>query len=178
MHVNIRQETPKDYQIVEKVVESAFRNEEFSDQTEHILVSNLRKSSAFISELSIVAELDDKIVGHILVTRININDTHNSFESLALAPVSVDPNYQSRGIGGQLIIAAHNKAKALGYKSIILVGHADYYPRFGYRKLSTYNISLPFSAPDENCLAIELTKGALKKINGQVKYDDAFGRFE
>ena len=135
MKINIRQETPNDYPMVAKVVETAFRNDPFGDHTEHLLVARLRKSAAFIPELSLVAEQESKIVGHVLLTKIKIINDKASSDSLALAPVSVSPEYQRQGIGSQLIRAAHQKAKELGFKSIVLLGHADYYPRFGYVKV-------------------------------------------
>lgn len=168
------QESLVDYLEVEQVVEKAFENEEISDHKEHLLVRHLRESDAFIPELSIVAKRDEKIVGHILLTRIAIFNSDNEFESLALAPVSVLPSYQRKGLGGKLILEAHSRAKALGYKSIILLGHADYYPRFGYKKASLFDISIPFEVADENCMAIELVEGGLDGVHGMVKYPKEF----
>lgn len=170
----IRQEQVQDYEKVFKVVEAAFKNVKYSDQSEPFLVNRLRQSDAFIPELSLVAIIDDKIVGHILLTKITIKDTENSFPSLALAPVSVLPKYQGQGIGSQLINAAHKKAKALGHQSIILLGHENYYPRFGYRPTAGFDINLPFEAPKENCMAIELIENALQNVSGTVVYPKAF----
>ncbi|MEL6865570.1 MAG: N-acetyltransferase, partial [Bacteroidota bacterium] len=97
-----------------------------------------------------------------------------AFSSLALAPVSVHPDFQGKGIGGQLIEEAHRIARELDYGSIVLLGHADYYPRFGYRPIHQYNIKLPFEAPPENCMVVELKAGALEEVNGEVVYDAAF----
>ncbi|MEZ4885384.1 MAG: N-acetyltransferase [Chitinophagales bacterium] len=174
MNILIRQENPADYQAVFEVVEAAFRNEVISDQTEQFLVERLRKSDAFVPELSIVAELDGEIVGHILLTKIKITNEVESFDSLALAPVSVVPNFQNKGIGGQLIREAHQRAKNLGFKSIVLLGHENYYPRFGYEWISKYGIELPFNAPQQNCMVMELVEDGLKGVNGMVVYDKAF----
>lgn len=170
----IRQEKKEDFKGVFTLIEKAFEAEELSDHKEQFLVERLRKSNAFIPELSIIAEIDNVIVGHILVTKIRIKNSSNEFESLALAPVSVLPTFQGQGIGSKIIKEVHQKAKSLGYKSIILLGHKDYYPRFGYKKAISYGIQLPFEVPDENCMAIELVDEGLKDINGVVEYPKEF----
>lgn len=174
MNLKIRQEKPEDFAEVNKLVEEAFKEVEFSDQTEHILVERLRKSKAYIPELSIIAKIENEIVGHILLTKININNENNTFVSLGLAPVSVKPKYQNMGIGGKLIMESHKVAIILAYKSIILLGHENYYPKFGYKLTKNYGISLPYDVPEENCMAIELVKDSLKHINGVVEYPNEF----
>lgn len=170
----IRQENKNNYREVFIVIEKAFKHAEFTSNTEQFLVERLRKSNAFIPELSLVAEVDDKIVGHILLTKLKIKNKLNEFDSLALAPVSVLPEYQGKGIGGKLIIESHKKAKELGYNSIILLGHETYYPRFGYKQANQFEIEFPFEAPRKNCMAIELVECALKGVNGIVEYPKEF----
>ena len=172
--LNIRQENVNDYAIVHDLIEKAFRNEEVSDHTEQFLVKRLRTSEAFIPELSLVAEKDDQIIGHILFTKILINDGRNKYDSLALAPVSVLPEYQGQGVGSALIDEGHNIANVQSYKSVILLGHSNYYPRFGYEKTSKYNISLPFEAPEEICMVKSLVDNGLDGISGEVIYPKEF----
>lgn len=174
--ITVRQEEEKDYKQVFDLTEEAFRGMEHSDHQEHFLVEKLRKSEAFIPELSLVAE-DEKetIAGHILFTKIKIVDEEESFDSLALAPVSVKPEFQNQGIGGKLILEGHRIAKELGYESVILIGHGEYYPRFGYKKTSNFGISFPFDIPEENGMALELVKDGLKNKKGVVKYPQEFG---
>ena len=174
MKINIRQENTSDYKTVFKVIEGAFKNEPLSDLKEQILVDKLRKSSAFIPELSLVAEFNDEIVGHILLTKIKIINNNRSLDSLALAPVSVKPEFQNRGFGGKLILESHKIARELGFQSIVLLGHENYYPKFGYELASKYNIKIPFDAPDENCMIIELTENGLKGVSGTVQYSREF----
>jgi predicted N-acetyltransferase YhbS len=174
MALKLRQESSEDFEKVFRIIESAFKNEAYSDNKEQFLVKKLRSSDAFIPELSIVAEDDGKIVGHILLTKIKIKNDQRAFESLALAPVSVMPIYQKKGIGGQLIKEAHKIAKVLGYKSIVLLGHETYYPKFGYELARNYDIKIPFDAADENCMVIELVKDGLKGVNGVVEYAEEF----
>lgn len=166
----IRQEEQKDYKEVYQVVKEAFEKEEYSDKDEHNLVERLRKSQAFIEELSLVAEIEGEIVGHIMFTEIKIG----SHTALALAPVSVSPDQQGLGIGSKLIIRGHEIAKELGYKAVVLLGHEGYYPRFGYKKASDYNIKAPFEVPDENFMVVELIEDGLKDIEGTVEYAREF----
>lgn len=170
----IRQEIPSDYKTVYQLIKHAFENEELSDHKEQELVERLRQSDAFITELSLVAEEDNQILGHILLTKIKIKGNHEETESLALAPVSVLPKHQGRGIGGELIQKAHQIAENLGYQSIVLLGHAQYYPRFGYTEAHAFGISLPFDVPKENAMVLELVKDGLKGVSGVVEYSKAF----
>ncbi|WP_421774152.1 GNAT family N-acetyltransferase [Gracilimonas sp.] len=174
MNITIRRETKTDHSDVFELIKEAFEGEEYSDQTEHLLVERLRNSDAFIPELSLVAELKGEIVGHILFTRILIKSEQQKWESLALAPVTVLPEYQGKGIGGRLIEAGHEAAREEGFASVVLVGHAGYYPRFGYRPCADFGITLPFEIPSENCMAIELEPDALKDVHGLVRYPDEF----
>lgn len=192
-NIYLRKETETDYNNVELLIKKSFEDEDNSDHKEHILVKKLRNSQSFIPELSIVAEynkqpalhhhksllrrhkttskINKQIIGHILLTEIIIGD---EYKSLALAPISVLPEFQRNGIGEKLIRTAHIIAKSLGYNSIILLGHEDYYPRFGYKQLSEFNINLPFAAPKECCMAIELSPNALKGVSGMAKYPKVF----
>ena len=156
MDFNIRQEQIKDYEAVHKVVELAFRDMEDSDHNEPFLVDQLRQTDAFIPELSLVAEVDEEIIGHILMTKVEIVSENKSVTSLGLAPVSVLPEYQNRGIGSALIREAHKRATELGYGSVVLLGHKDYYPRFGYKQAIDSGIEFPFDVPHAYCMAIEL----------------------
>lgn len=174
MKIKIRQENPNDYPKVFKLIEEAFRTMEHSDHKEHFLVERLRKSDAFIPELSLVAEIDNEIVGHILLTKLRIENEFESFESLALAPVSVKPEFQGKGIGSRLITESHTIAKRLGYTSIILLGHESYYPRFGYDSTSKYGITMPFDVPEENCMIVSLSENGLLGVSGEVKYPKEF----
>jgi len=103
MNIMIRQETQNDYGHTEDVVKEAFQDEEHSDHKEQFLVARLRKTDAFIPELSLVAEMNHEIVGHTMLTKLMIEDSEREFDSLALAPVSVLPKYQNQGIGTRLI---------------------------------------------------------------------------
>lgn len=133
MKVEIRKEETRDHQYVFELIEKAFENELYSDHREQFLVEKLRKASTFIPELSLVALYNGLLAGYILLTPIQIVNQQQSFSSLALAPVAVWPSYQNKGIGQMLILNAHQNAIAAGFQSVVLLGHANYYPKFGYR---------------------------------------------
>ncbi|WP_343534726.1 N-acetyltransferase [Pedobacter sp.] len=175
MNIHIRKEESEDFKAVFDLVKDAFEKEEMSDHQEQYLVERLRKSDAFVPELSLVAQIDEKIVGYILLTKIKIIDNERVSEALSLAPIAVLPAYQGKGVGAQLIKYAHEKAKALGFGVVVLLGHENYYPKFGYEMAKKYGIQLPFEVPDENCMVIALTENALQQVKGTVQYPKAFG---
>ncbi|MCI8342139.1 MAG: N-acetyltransferase [Firmicutes bacterium] len=168
--MEIRQEKFDDCDEVCEVVKRAFAGAEHSDGNEHELVAALRNSGSFVPELSLVAVDKGKIVGHILFTKAHVgNETE-----LVLAPLSVLPEHQRKGIGLALMKAGHNAAKELGYGWVIVLGHSKYYPKAGYVPASLHGIEAPFDVPDENFMAVKLCENA-KKIEGVVRYDNAFG---
>lgn len=174
MEITIRQETLSDHPAVFALIQQAFQKEVHSDHREQFLVERLRKADAFIPELSLVAELGKEIVGYVILSKVFIRNAQQESESLALAPVAVLPAYHGKGIGGKLIRAAHVKAHSLGFLSIIILGHPDYYPRFGYKQADQYGIELPFGAPPEYCFAIELESNSLQGVSGMVIYPKPF----
>lgn len=176
MNYTIRQEQKNDYQETEAVIKTAFESAEESDQNEHNLVSKIRKSDAFIPELSLVAvdKGDNQVLGHIILSRIFINSDSKKVESLALAPVSVLPEYQNNGIGKELIKESLDKAKQLEFKSVVVLGHPDYYPKFGFKKASLWQIKAPFEVPDEALMVVELREHSLDNVSGTIEYSDAF----
>ncbi|RAL24456.1 GNAT family N-acetyltransferase [Thermoflavimicrobium daqui] len=175
MKILIRQELTEEYNTTEMIVKRAFLNEVYSDKKEHLLINRIRKSDAFIPELSLVAiDQNKEMVGHILLSKITIVDAEKTVDSLALAPVAVVPEYQKKGIGSQLIHDALKKAKKIGYHSVIVLGHKNYYPKFGFKPASLWNIRAPFEVPDEVFMALELTENSLKNVQGVVRYSDAF----
>lgn len=166
----IRQEHKEDFPTVFEVNRLAF-----GQDSEARLVELLRHSKAFVPELSLVAILENKIIGHILFTKIKIiHDYKGETESLALAPMAVRPEFQKKGIGGQLIKHGLDKAKELHYKSVIVLGHEDYYPRFGFVPADKWNIKSPYDVPASVFMALELVPNGLKGVSGLVKYPKEF----
>ena len=169
----IRPEKICDYPQICQVITEAFKTAEHSDGNEAEPVNNLRKSPSFIPELSLVAVVNDNIVGHILFTKAFVGTT----PVLALAPLSVLPLYQNRGIGLALIKKGHETAKKLGYKFSVVLGYAGYYSKSGYIPASRYGITAPFETADENFMAICFDDEAPVRLNGTMTYDAAFGIF-
>jgi predicted N-acetyltransferase YhbS len=146
----------------------------FSQKNEGRLILALRKTQEFIPELSLVAEVGGKVVGHILFYPIKIKNNDASYDSLCLAPMAVLPEYQRQRIGSQLVKEDLKRARDLGFKSVIVLGHAAYYPRFGFEPASRWGIRPPFEVPDEVFMALELVKDGLKDIHGTVEYPPEF----
>lgn len=169
MQITIRQELEKDFDKVESLIKEAFLNAEHTDNNEHILVKNLRKSDAFIPQLSLVAIVNDNIVGHILFTKIKINNT----TQLALAPLAVLPKYQKMGIGKKLIEIGHKIAREMGYDFSVVLGHNNYYPKFGYKEAKIFGIKAPFEISSENFMAIKLNDNNVN-VSGIVEYAKEF----
>ena len=168
--LKIRQENINDYQEVYHVIKIAFETAEHSDGNEHDLVVALRNSDNFISELSLVAIKDNKIVGYILFTKIKIG----KYEEVALAPLAVLPEYQRQGVGSALIKEGHKVARKLGYQYSVVLGSKMYYTKFGYIPADKYGIKAPFDVPNENFMAIKLNDAKIE-VKGVVKYAKEFG---
>lgn len=168
--IDIRKETEADYAAV-----GALLDRSFGQPDEARLVTSLRQCSAFIPELSLVAELDGRIVGHIMFTKVSIVRETSEYPSLALAPMAVRPNSQRNGIGTKLVRTGLQRAGELGHQSVIVLGHPDYYPRFGFIPASYWNIEPPIELPDSVFMALELIPGGLKHVQGVVRYSEPFG---
>lgn len=168
--MNIRKENAADYNSIYSVVKFAFDSAEQADGNEQDLVIALRKSENYIPELALVAEENGKIIGHIMFTKARVGDA----DILALAPLSVLPEYQRKGIGIALIKEGHKIAKDLGYRYSVVLGSEKYYPKAGYVPADTLGILPPFEVPRENFMAIKIEKNS-PDINGTIIYAREFG---
>jgi predicted N-acetyltransferase YhbS len=169
MKITIRPENRNDYKNITLINDMAFGHEK-----EGLLVEKIRKNKKFKPKLSLVACMGDEIVGHILFFPVDVISETDQFESLTLAPMSVIPELQGLGIGSQLVEQGLAKAKNMGYTSVIVLGHAKFYPKFGFTPASQFNITSPFAVPDECFMALELQKEALQKHSGCVSYPKEF----
>ncbi|MFA0962800.1 GNAT family N-acetyltransferase [Roseivirga sp. BDSF3-8] len=168
--MKIRQEKAEDQSFVYEVNEEAFGRKD-----EAGLVNALRKDQAFIPELSLVAENDGQLVGHILFTRLEIIQEGHTYPSLALAPMAVLSACQHSGIGSKLIKEGLKRARQAGYRSVIVLGHESYYPRFGFEPASRWGIKAPFEVPDAAFMALPLAEDGLEGVSGTVRYAASFG---
>lgn len=142
----------------------------FGSQDEADLVDTLRTEGVVL--VSLVAEIQERIVGHILFSRMSIETTVGSVPAAALAPMAVLPEHQRRGIGGQLIRHGLNLLRERGEQIVIVVGHPNYYPRFGFSSEKALSLESPF--PQNAFMAMELSPGALEGVRGRVRYPAAF----
>ena len=172
--VHIRLEERRDHKAIFELIRAAFAEEPHSDKREHILVENLREKGSNIPELCLVAEQDGKVVGHLFTCKVGIRSPHNLFDALAIAPVTVLPGHQRSGIGSALIEVAISKAKSRGHLRMVLVGHEDYYPRFGFELATDHGVEFPFELPRENGFILGLNPGALRGVEGVVQYPKDF----
>ncbi len=169
MNIIIRQELKEDHTRIKEINDQAFEQED-----EGKLVDKLRKKDQFIPELSLVAEVDKTVVGHILFYPGKINSANQKYTTLSLGPMSVLPEYQKKGIGGRLINEGLKLAKDLGFRSVIVVGHPEYYPKFGFTKASKWSIKVPFKVPNEVFMALEIVEGELQDKPGIIEYPAEF----
>ena len=147
----------------------------FGRPREAALVDALRTSGSFIRALSLVAELDEQIVGHILFSRILIKDGDRLHDGVALAPLAVLPDFQNMGIGSQLVRYGLEKCEKMGCKIVVVQGNRWFYTRFGFEKASLYGIYPPFPLEDdENFMVYAPSQSVLSQIHGTVLYPQPF----
>ena len=161
----IRDATPRDYAAIRQVVGHAFGQDDEAN-----LVEQLRADGDVLVELVEASEI--ALQGHILYSRLTIERPSGNLAAAALAPVSVLPAFQRGGAGKALIGAGNARCAALGLDAIIVLGHADYYPQFGFSAATAESLEAPFSGP--HFMALELRPGVLK-AGGRVRYAKAFG---
>ncbi|MEU8894922.1 N-acetyltransferase [Nocardia sp. NPDC048505] len=161
-----RVETAADVDAVREVVRAAF---ETADEAE--LVDALRGDPAWIEGLSMVSTTaEGVVVGHALLTRCHVGET----PALCLAPCSVLPEYQRTGAGAAAIRAVLAAAAARGEHAVVVLGHPEYYPRFGFERASAYGIEASFEVPDEALMALGLD-GDRPLPSGVIRYAAPFG---
>lgn len=168
MKVNIRKEQPSDFEAIRILNIKAFNRD-----NESKLIDRLRREKEYLPTLSLVAEYNKSIVGHIMHSSISVGD--HSQGLAALAPMAVLPEFQNNGIGSQLVESAMEEAIKEGLSAIIVLGHPNFYPKFGFKKASAYGIICPYEGvPDEAFMVLEFSKEALMGISGTVTYSKAF----
>lgn len=136
-----------------------------------------RLAAALIADgrdaISLLARLDDAPVGHILFSPLTVTVDGHPIRALALAPMGVLPAYQKRGIGGALIEAGLAAARDASWAAVIVLGHPQYYPRFGFRAALTAGFQAPFQGAA--FMGLELQPGALSGRKGKIIYPVSFG---
>jgi len=162
----IRKETEKDFVQIFDLVKSAFKTAKVSNGKEQEFVNQLRSSNNYIPELALVAEKNDKMIGHIMLTKTYIIIGGSKFEALLLAPISVALEYRNAGIGTELIRESFRLAKEMGYTAVFLIGDPAYYHRFGFKSSVEFGVTQLHNIPDEYVMAYELVPNALLGVSG------------
>lgn len=162
----IRPESPNDVIGIYQINVSAFETE-----AEAGLVNTLRE--AIPSFISLVAEDSGEIIGHILFSPVILTG-HPDLKLAGLAPMAVIPPKQNSGIGSALVRAGIAKCKELGYDAVAVLGHPNYYPRFGFLPSVLFGIRSEYDVPDEVFMILELEKGVLAANEGIIKFHPAF----
>jgi putative acetyltransferase len=165
--VNIRAETPEDIASIHRV-----NKEAFGDTGEVELVDKLRNRG--VVTLSLVATDGNKVVGHILFSTVTVATGPSGFEVIGLAPMAILPDYQRKGISSQLVRAGLEGCRRFGHEIVGVLGHSDYYQRFGFVPAKSEGIDCEFEVPDEAWMVLELQEGALTGRSGTVKYSPEF----
>ena len=163
----VRPETPEDYAATRAINQLAFQSDLEAD-----LVERLRRDCIVVA--SLVAEEDGRVVGHILFSQLAVQTADGQIPAAALGPMAVHPEYQGRGIGGDLIRAGLVACKSAGKAAVIVLGHPEYYPRFGFSAELARRISSPYSEHGPAWMAIELMPGVLSGVTGSVTYPEAW----
>jgi putative acetyltransferase len=162
----ICEETPKDYEAIGNLNRLAFGGNEEAE-----LVDRLR-STGFVV-VSLVAIENGEIVGHILFSELPIETDQGGIDAVSLAPMAVHPKWQRQGVGSALLWQGLEICRELGKSIVVVLGHPQYYPRFGFSAELAKDLHGPFSG--EAWMALELKKGALDNVKGTVRYSKAFG---
>ncbi len=164
---SFRPETPNDHDRIRELTTAAFGREQ-----EARVVDAIRDSENFVPELSLVAELDGQVVGHVMLSYVGLDG--DARRVLALGPLSVAPEHQSTGVGGALTREALRRADDRGEPLVLLLGHPTYYPRFGFRPGDELGLARPDEdTPAEAFMAIPL-RAYDPTLSGRVVFPPAF----
>ena len=164
--MHIRDERPEDAESIRAVNLAAFETNVEAD-----LVDALREQATPI--VSLVAEDAGSIVGHILFSPVTLVESPN-LPMMGLAPMAVVPGRQRQGVGSRLVREGLERCRRAGAAAVVVVGHATYYPRFGFVPGSRFGIGCEYDVPDDVFLVCELRDGALRTVTGTVRYHPAF----
>ena len=143
----------------------------FATRLEADLVDTLRQTVQPI--VSLVADDGGKIIGHILFSPVTLSDQPDA-KIMGLAPMAVLPTEQRQGVGTALVREGLKRCEELGYGAVVVVGHRDYYPRFGFKPASMFNLKSEYDVPNDVFMALELTPNYFQGKSGTIYYHSAF----
>jgi putative acetyltransferase len=163
-------ETPDDSKRIHEIVAAAFGRE-----SEARLVELLRADEdAYIPKLALVAEAEGELLGHVMLTHATVKGKKNEWQVLALGPLAVLPDQQSKGIGAALTQAALDSADNLGYPLVVLLGHPTYYPRFGFESARSRGIQPPVEDYADEAFMVKTLSAYDEGITGTFAFAPAF----
>ena len=165
MNLVIRHETHADHDAIREVNRLSFGRDD-----EARLVDALREGGH--ARVSLVAEEGSQVVGHIFFSDLPIVTPQGTVEALALAPMAVLPSRQRQGLGSLLVREGLRVCREAGHRIVVVLGHPEFYPRFGFSAETACRLRSPFSGPA--FMAVELVPGALEGIEGEVCYTPPF----
>lgn len=175
MNITIRNETPADYESVEKITHEAFKNAVPSDGNEAFLAHKLRNCECFVPELDFVAVADGAVVGNIMYSKAEIvNEKDETFNVLTFGPLSVALEMQKNGIGKMLIEHSLKTAKNMGFSAVVIFGHPEYYMKLGFENCGKYKITTTDGESPDYLMIFVLNKKEIEKISGKVIVNDVF----
>ena len=165
--ITIREEQPRDIKKIRDLNKRAFGQTQEAD-----LVDKLRQNCDDL--LSLVALMQNQVVGHILFTPVIVESEDNIVKGMALAPMAVLPEYQRQGIGSELVRAGIEKLKKRQCPFIIVLGHAEYYPRFGFEPASRYGVRSEWEVPDEAFMILVIGEFEMQGVVALARYRPEF----
>ena len=165
--MTVRPEKLENVSAIRVVNEQAFARAAEAD-----IVDALRRNGKAI--LSLVAEDNGRIVGHILFSPVTIQSNETELTGAGLAPLAVVPDRQNQGIGSKLVEEGLRRLREAGHRFVVVLGHPNYYPRFGFFPASRFNIKSEYDVADEVFMAMELQEGALQDQSGIARYQQEF----
>jgi putative acetyltransferase len=165
--MRVREEAAGDAAAVRRVNERAFGRPNEAD-----LVEAIRAAGA--ATLSLVAEEDGAVVGHILFSPVEVDSPAGRYAAVALGPMSVPPDLQRRGIGAELVREGLLRLRRAGHRAVVLVGHPNYYPQFGFGDGARFGLRWEVEAPPGVFQVLELEPGALAGKGGVVRFRPEF----
>jgi len=161
--IKIREEQAGDIEVIREINIIAFEQPEEAN-----LVDELRQNYSDL--LSLVAEFDAKVVGHILFSAATIESNGEAVKGMGLAPMAVLPEYQNMGIGSKMVKEGVARLKETKCPFIIVLGYPRYYPKFGFTTASRYNIECEWEVPDDAFMVLMLDNDVMEGVSGMAKY--------
>ena len=171
----VRDERPEDAAAVRHVLEHAFGQAEEADLVDRLRLAGAVTVSAVATDGTVdCGAASGRIIGHILFSRVTIGGRHPAAPAVGLAPMAVTPEHQRRGVGTALVETGLTRCREGGVGLVVVLGHPDYYPRFGFRPAHLSGLSCEYDSPPEAFMVLELEDGALGACTGVVRYHPVF----